>query len=111
VTSREREVTNRLEKERDLLKDRTHPISRTNSRTASERGLISRTRTPPLQSSTPSTPTSPKNPTASLLSSVHPSVSFAHVAGAKKDGSGPKDEMQVKDPMIPVMENIAEVAI
>jgi len=84
VTSREREVAERLERDREVTKDRlaSHPISRTSSRTASLR-----TRTPPPApsiTSTPPTPNSPKLPTP-ITATVRPAVSFASAASVKKE--------------------------
>ncbi|KIM84764.1 hypothetical protein PILCRDRAFT_817555 [Piloderma croceum F 1598] len=84
VSSREREVADRLEKDREMTKDRlaSHPMSRTSSRTASLR-----TRTPPPApsiTSTPPTPHSPKLPSP-ISATVRPAVSFASAASAKKE--------------------------
>lgn len=77
-------MAERLEKDRETTKERlaSHPMSRTNSRTASLR-----TRTPPLAASvpkTPPTPVSPKLPSA-VASTVRPAVSFASAASAKRE--------------------------
>jgi translation initiation factor 4B len=88
VSSREREVAERLEKDREITKDRfmSHPMSRTSSRTASLR-----TRTPPpgpSTTSTPPTPNSPKLPSP-ISATVRPTVSFASAASAKKEALAP----------------------
>jgi translation initiation factor 4B len=85
VSSREREVAERLEKDREITKDRlaSHSMSRTSSRTASLR-----TRTPPPATSitnTPPTPNSPKLPSLLTSATVRPAVSFASAASAKKE--------------------------
>ncbi|KZP27393.1 RNA-binding domain-containing protein, partial [Athelia psychrophila] len=81
VSTREKEVAERLEKDRETTKDRlaSHTMSRTNSRTASLR-----TGTPPPSATkTPPTPASPKLPHA-VASTVRPAVSFASAAAAKR---------------------------
>ncbi|TFK19689.1 RNA-binding domain-containing protein [Coprinopsis marcescibilis] len=84
VTQREKEVESRIEREREIQKDRA-PLSRTTSRTGSDRNAATRVATPP-----PTTQVrgagSPKPIPTSLNSTVRPSLSFANVA-AKKDGS------------------------
>jgi len=108
VTHREKEVADRIEKERETLKDRPHPISRTTSHTASDRGLTSRTRTPPLATSTPSTPTLPKPPAILPPSSnVRPSLSFANAASAKRDSAPRPDEHETS---VCVNDDVADVA-
>ncbi|KII89606.1 hypothetical protein PLICRDRAFT_39716 [Plicaturopsis crispa FD-325 SS-3] len=78
VSSREKEVSERIEKERESIRV-PHPMSRTSSRAASERG---HGRTPPTSTigSTPGTPTSPK---FTNQAAVRPSISFADAAAAK----------------------------
>jgi len=85
VSSREKEVAERLEKDRETTKDRlaSHSMSRTSSRTASLR-----TRTPPPATSmtgTPPTPSSPKLPSLVNSGTVRPAVSFASAASAKRE--------------------------
>ncbi|KAF7330386.1 Translation initiation factor 4B [Mycena venus] len=58
VTGREKEVTEKVEKEREIIKEKL-TMSRTNSRTATERTAFNRTRTPP-PGSAPQSPKSPK---------------------------------------------------
>jgi hypothetical protein len=90
VSSREKEVADRLEKERESPKT-THPMSRSSSHTASDRNASNRIRTPPpaqALSSTPLTP-SPNLPIASA--NVRPLVSFATAAAAKKEEKSAED--------------------
>ncbi|EGN99014.1 hypothetical protein SERLA73DRAFT_181797 [Serpula lacrymans var. lacrymans S7.3] len=92
VSSKEKEVTDRIEKERDTVKDRLpHPMSRTNSRQATERFSGTRARTPPVPHAivTPPIPGSPK-PLNSAAATVRPSISFANAASAKKDDTSIK---------------------
>jgi translation initiation factor 4B len=103
VSSKEREVADRLEKERDALKDRSNPVSRTHSRTASERSPASRTQTPPLPVSPP-LHASPRSAPAPLTANVRPSLSFANVASTKKDNARPKEENEVQNPVVHVAE-------
>lgn len=80
VSTREKEVADRLEKERDANKERM-PMSRTNSRTATERN--SRTSTPPANSQN-KIPSSPKPSNYVLAPNVRPTLSFANVAANKE---------------------------
>jgi len=106
VSSREKEVAERVEKEREVVKEKL-TMSRTNSKAASERTIFNRTRTPP-PTSAPQTPTSPKLPSAaaakpaapSTAPTVRPSLSFASAAAKKEnvpekkaegDGGEPKE--------------------
>lgn len=98
VSAREKEVAERLDKERELTKDRpSHPMSRTSSHTASERTL-NRTRTPPPATnvSPPLTPPSPKH-FAVVSANVRPSVSFANVASAKPATAPERPEGEMKN--------------
>jgi translation initiation factor 4B len=83
---REKEVAERLEKEREANKERhSHPLSRTSSRTASDRDLNIRTQTPPPAHMVAVTPaTSPQLST----SAVQPTLSFASAAAAKRVDAG-----------------------
>ncbi|KIJ66794.1 hypothetical protein HYDPIDRAFT_174153 [Hydnomerulius pinastri MD-312] len=88
VTSKEREIAVRIEKEREIAKERVpqHSMSRTSSRQATERGPGNATRGPP--SNTVSSPTTTGSPTTpSTSANVRPSFSFAHAAGANKEDS------------------------
>ena len=107
VSSKEKEVADRLEKERETLRDRSNPVSRTHSRTASERSPGSRTRTPPLPVSSP-VHGSPRSAAASLSANVRPSLSFANVASTKKENARPREENEVQNSVVHVG-NVAEV--
>jgi hypothetical protein len=93
VSTREREVAERLDKEREATKDRLS-MSRTNSRQASERTSIN-TGTPPPTSATGSQSTGsptvanaqPKPSSVTLAPNVRPSLSFANVAANKEAAS------------------------
>jgi translation initiation factor 4B len=117
VSSREREVADRLEKDREMTKDRlaSHPMSRTSSRTASLR-----TRTPPPApsiTSTPPTPHSPKLPSP-ISATVRPAVSFASAASAKKEALvivAPKNDVEsLKETAVQVekvTEKLGEISV
>lgn len=116
MSSREKEVAERLEKDRETTKDRftSHPMSRTNSRTASLR-----TRSPPPASgiSSPPTPNSPKLPSPVVSANVRPAVSFASAASAKREAlaaaakaEGDRQD-QGNDPIEKVAEQLNEVNI
>ncbi|KIJ12009.1 hypothetical protein PAXINDRAFT_54322, partial [Paxillus involutus ATCC 200175] len=94
VSSKEREVTSRLEKEREIPKDRgpQHSMSRTSSRQATERGPAHATRAPP--STNPSTSSSPTSPTPSA--NIRPSFSFANAAGGKSGAAKGDDQKESK---------------
>ncbi|KAF5345668.1 hypothetical protein D9756_011574 [Leucocoprinus leucothites] len=89
VTGREKEISERVEKDRDRL-----TISRTSSRTASERPSA-RPRTPPITSA-PSA-SSPRVSTRTLAPNVKPTLSFANVAANKEKASGTESETQNSD--------------
>ncbi|KAH6913230.1 hypothetical protein BKA70DRAFT_1369887 [Coprinopsis sp. MPI-PUGE-AT-0042] len=83
VTQREKEVEQKIERERESIKDRA-PMSRTTSRTASERNPANRVSSPtPSQARSPA---SPKAIPATLNSTVRPAISFANAASSKKAG-------------------------
>lgn len=104
VSTREKEVAERLERERETTKERM-TMSRTSSRTGIERPA----RSPPT--SAPQTPSSPRHsissppPTKTVASSsvVRPSFSFANAA-AKKEAKAAADEKDVD-------EKVAQVAV
>lgn len=101
VTNREKEVSDRIERERETTKERL-TMSRTNSRTGVERPP----RSPPA--SVPQTPSSPRHsmisPTPKTTSSVvRPSLSFASAA-ARKDTPA-----KVADEDVAGSESVAEV--
>ncbi|TFK40088.1 hypothetical protein BDQ12DRAFT_680318 [Crucibulum laeve] len=81
VTTREKEVAERLEKDREANKDKLS-MSRTSSRTAIERTPIARTRTPPPSSSNSASLASMKS-VNTLIPNVRPTLSFANVAANK----------------------------
>ncbi|KAF9456341.1 hypothetical protein BDZ94DRAFT_1275903 [Collybia nuda] len=90
VTPREKEATERVDKDREVIKERL-TMSRTNSRTASERSPLVGARTPPGSSGThtPASPkpayVQPKGPNPALAPSVRPTLSFANAA--RKDAT------------------------
>lgn len=88
VSSKEREITVRLELSKD--KGPQHSMSRTNSRQATERGP---TRLPKTQAASPTTTT--PGPSVTLASStVRPSISFANAASAKTTPDGTMDNQE-----------------
>ncbi|KAF5367154.1 hypothetical protein D9758_004064 [Tetrapyrgos nigripes] len=112
VTARENEVTQRVEKEREAQRDKIS-MSRTSSRTGTERPPISRQSTNP--SAVPATPSSPKLPQTKVISpnlaaNVRPSFSFANAA-ANKNNSQEKKLDEDKDEVNTAAENLAEVTI
>jgi len=107
VSSREREVAERLEKDRELRLT-SHPMSRTSSRTASLR-----TRTPPPATSitsTPPTPNSPKLPSP-ISATVRPAVSFANVASGRKETSVTTAARESTTQKEKVTEQLSEVSV
>ncbi|KAI0077270.1 RNA-binding domain-containing protein [Panus rudis PR-1116 ss-1] len=84
VSAREAAVMEKLEKDRELTKERVaqHSMSRTSSRTGSQRGE---------RTSHPASPSSPKPDSPRLhnapIANVRPSFSFANAAAGKKDSS------------------------
>ncbi|KAK0469949.1 putative citrate synthase [Desarmillaria tabescens] len=109
VSGREQEVIERLEKDREHNRERL-TMSRTNSRTASERPTISRTGTPPA--STPSSPQPshaiPK--TTAPSSNVRPSFSFAHAA-AKREKKGQESDPPKDAEVETVTAQVAQVEV
>ncbi|KAF6757126.1 hypothetical protein DFP72DRAFT_891753 [Ephemerocybe angulata] len=77
VTQREKQVEEKLEKEKERF-----PVSRTNSRPATERPAAGRTSSPLPDSK--AAPASPKPASANLAPTVRPTLSFASAAAAKK---------------------------
>ncbi|KAJ6612237.1 hypothetical protein B0H10DRAFT_2052776 [Mycena sp. CBHHK59/15] len=94
VTTREKEVAERVEKDREATKEKLS-MSRTNSRTATERTPFNRTRTPP-PTSVPQSPTSPKPAPKTMAPStaptVRPTLSFASAAAKKENVPEKKTE-------------------
>lgn len=114
VTSKEREITARVEKDREALKERVpHPMSRNSSRQATERSPITATRSPPQVIATPPTPGSPRlsHATPTTSANIRPSISFANAASAKKDASNVKAEEKEELPMDKVTEQVAEISV
>lgn len=122
VTSREKEITERVEKDREVTKEKL-TMSRTNSRTATERTAFNRTRTPP-PGSAPQSPKSPKlapvaapKPAASSTApTVRPSLSFASAAAKKenvpeKKGEGEGGSKEVEAEVGRVADVVSEVTI
>uniref|UniRef100_A0A0W0FKE3 Putative citrate synthase n=1 Tax=Moniliophthora roreri TaxID=221103 RepID=A0A0W0FKE3_MONRR len=112
VTSREKEVSERLDKDRERL-----AISRTSSRTGKERPPMNRAASqnnPP--SSNSNAPPSAKPISPSLAANVRPSFSFANAA-ANKGGNTDKDEDKSADDgseqaaVADVREKLGEVTI
>ncbi|KDR79063.1 hypothetical protein GALMADRAFT_244838 [Galerina marginata CBS 339.88] len=106
VSSRDREVAERLGRERELTQEKL-TMSRTNSRTGVERTLVSRPQTPPAPSINSQSKLSPaKPPGPSLVPTVRPSLSFANVA-AKKDSISRKG-LETEQNSEVVVEQVAE---
>ncbi|KAH8981581.1 hypothetical protein EDB86DRAFT_2858288 [Lactarius hatsudake] len=101
VTAREKVIAERLDKEREVTKDRVgqHSMSRSNSRQGAPR-------TPPFgRSGDTSLPPSPR---VSHDTSIRPAFSFAAAAGGKKDEESKEDEgPKVND----ITEQLGEVII
>ncbi|KAJ6460408.1 hypothetical protein C8R47DRAFT_1161160 [Mycena vitilis] len=103
VTNREKEITDKVEKDREVMKEKLS-MSRTSSRTATERTVFNRTRTPP-PGSAPQSPKSPKlapaaaapKPAAATAPTVRPTLSFASAAAKKENVPEKKGEEQSKE--------------
>lgn len=118
VTSKEKEVMERLDKEREVTKEKLS-MSRTNSRTASERSPLVGTRTPP--SSAAVAGVSPKlahaaaQPKPALAPSVRPTLSFASAAKReaekKAEDAEKKKQAEGDDAVEAVTAKVAEVAV
>lgn len=94
TVAKEIAVAERLEKEREQARDRAshHPMSRTSSRAASQRGE-------PRGPASPSSPKAVESPKlAAAVANVRPSFSFASAAAGKKDAEsdGKVDELAEK---------------
>ncbi|KAF7312164.1 Translation initiation factor 4B [Mycena indigotica] len=108
VTNREKEVAERVEKDRDIMKERL-TMSRTNSRNAIERTPLNRSHISP-----PASPRSPKStpvptPKPSSTSTVRPSFSFANAA-AKKENV-PEKKIEQESSIEGITDMVSEVAI
>lgn len=105
VSAKETEVSERIEKEKEKLSQQ-HPVSRTSSRTGSDRGVPRRGSVDP-GSGDPSPiignqPAPP--PQRDLRPNVRPALSFA--AAAKNDGSD-KGDSRVED----ITKKVAETKV
>ncbi|KZT19245.1 hypothetical protein NEOLEDRAFT_1102546 [Neolentinus lepideus HHB14362 ss-1] len=115
VTAREQEVTQKIEREREAARERvSHPMSRTSSRTGTDRNPSILTRSPP-PSSAPLTPSSPRASPAQSAT-VRPAVSFASAAGGRKELTSAeeneqKEEEASEDRVGEITSQVAEVAI
>nr|ADX07286.1 putative citrate synthase [Flammulina velutipes] len=89
VTSREQEVAEKLEKEKDRFS-----MSRTSSRTGTQRQPISRTNSPPASSPTPSSPR-PSAARPAPVANVRPTLSFANAAAKKGESADDADVQSV----------------
>ena len=94
VSAREAEITQRLEKGREEIKDRVqhHNMSRQSSQQARTRGPVAASddgKAPADATSpsvtTPPSPSSPRAAHASISSTVRPTFSFASAAAAKRE--------------------------
>ncbi len=106
VSAREKVIADRLDKEREVTKERVvqHPMSRSNSRQGVDRSGAPRS--PPVaRSGDLSLPPSPRS-VQSPVASIRSSFSFAAAAGGKRDGST-EDEPKVND----ITEQLGEVTI
>jgi len=114
VSARENEVAQRVEKDREVNRERM-TMSRTSSRTGTERPPISRQ--PTNSSSVPPTPSSPKPSQAksiapNLSANVRPSFSFANAAAHKGNAQEKKsDDADQKDGVNTVADSFGEVTI
>ena len=94
VSAKETEVSERIEKEKGKLSQQ-HSMSRTSSRTGSDRGAPRRGSVDPGSANpSPTISSQPTPPPRNLGPSVRPALSFA--AAAKHDGSE-KDDSGVED--------------
>ncbi|KAF8224148.1 hypothetical protein L208DRAFT_1425858 [Tricholoma matsutake] len=122
VSNREKEVAERLDREREATKDRLS-MSRTNSRQASERTPTISSKTPPptsvtspqISASSKVTNAQPKSPNVTLAPNVRPTLSFANVAANKEAASENRVEEANDDKLDAniekVTERVAEVVI
>ncbi|KAG6369391.1 hypothetical protein JVT61DRAFT_14923 [Boletus reticuloceps] len=102
ISTKEREITARME----LAKDRAPqlPMSRTNSRQATERGSTHLTKASPTSTPTVSAP----GPSASFApSTIRPSFSFANAAGGKTTAVGKIDDQEaMKEDTLSAVDNV-----
>lgn len=101
-------VTERLEKEREQVKERVnHSMSRTSSHTASQRGDTA----PSRGSATPSSPKADSPKPVASNANVRPSFSFASAAAGKKDAPSQPNDGQEVDEVKDVTEKIGDVQL
>ncbi|KAF8622570.1 hypothetical protein AX15_006918 [Amanita polypyramis BW_CC] len=100
VSQRDKEVSDRLEREREAVKDRLS-MSRTSSRGASERPAQNVAKPPQNNAS--------QQRTSSVSTNVRPSLSFANVAASK--GNAPKDLEPQEVNMEHVAEKLADIVV
>lgn len=103
VSAREAEALQKIEKEREEVREKVahHSMSRTSSRTGSQR------QTPPA--SALQSPTTPHHEPHKLpAANVRPSFSFAHAAAGRKDSN---EEDSVKDEVGGLADKIDEVEL
>ncbi|KAI6025032.1 hypothetical protein BKA83DRAFT_4255799 [Pisolithus microcarpus] len=107
VSSKERDIAVRLEKEREAIKDRVpqHSMSRTSSRQATERPAT--TRTPPQAVGSPTMPHSP----ISVSSNVRPSFSFANAASAKVPTTSSEDKSGDEEGSVTNTERVVQPSV
>ena len=106
VSSKEAEVSERIEKEKGKLISQQHSMSRTSSRTGSDRGAPRRGSVDPGSANpSPTTSSQPNNPLQRNLGpTVRSTLSFANAA--KKDGSD-KGDSGVED----ITKKVAEAKV
>ena len=107
MTAKEKAVTERIDKEREATKERLaqHPMSRTSSRTGSDRHGP---RTPTSTGAT-SVPPSPRVSSA-VAASVRSTFSFAAAASARK-AENSEDDPEPEPKVNSITEQLGEVVI
>ncbi|KAI5988890.1 hypothetical protein EDC04DRAFT_3128313 [Pisolithus marmoratus] len=107
VSSKEREIAVRLDREREAIKERVpqHSMSRTSSRQATERSAA--TRTPPQAVGSPNTSHSP----ISISSNVRPSFSFANAASAKVPTANNEDNRGSEGESVTTTERVVQDSV
>ncbi|KAH9481526.1 putative eukaryotic translation initiation factor 4H [Psilocybe cubensis] len=83
VSSRDKEVAERLEREREAHQEK-FSMSRSTSRTGIERSQLSRPQTPPVNATSQPKASVAKPPAPSLVPNVRPTLSFANAAAKKE---------------------------
>lgn len=104
VTAREKVISERLDKEREVTKERggQHPMSRSNSRQGADRSNTPRS--PSFAQRTDSLPPSPRS-AQGPAASIRPTFSFAAAAGKRDEPA--EEERKVND----ITEQLGEVTI